>query len=150
MRLLHLSWSDPLASGVFWLLIVVIAGGVSTLSRLVWPAGVIVTVIGMVAFGPWALTEMPVILMLLYPLIGTAAGAAGAAIVQRRLRVGLLAGTWLCAGLTVHYLLTLTPGAHSTVGLLPGAGLLITFLVLGPVTAALLPPDQGSPGRGGG
>lgn len=138
---------DLFASGLFWLVLLLIAGGVSAWTRLVWPAGVIVTLAALVLLGPEVLFGIPLVLLLLFPLIGTAAGVTGVAIRYGYLRLGALGGTWLGAGLALFHLLILSTVTHSTEDLIMGVGLLITFLVLGPFTVLVLPPDEETPER---
>src|SRR5690606_22969416 len=64
-----------------------LAGGISALARLPWIGGLIVTAAGIVMSGPWVFRGMPLPLVVLYPLIGTAAGTFGLAALQRPRRM---------------------------------------------------------------
>lgn len=131
-----------IASASFWILLAVAAAATAAWMRRVWVGGAVAAALVLLVLPPWRLLRAP-LLLVIFVLVGLAAGVCGWALrLRRRPRTAALGGLWAGAILALVHLYILSEQPHSSSDLVFAGALLATLLVLGPLTVIALPPDD--------
>lgn len=130
-----------IGSALFWAVLLIVAGASAALARRVWVGGLVSGILLLLAVHPWRIMHAPMLLVV-FVLVGLAAGVCGWSLRLRRLRLAALGGLWCGAVLALLYLYSLSERPHGTSDLVFAGGLLVSILVVGSLTVVSLPPDE--------